>query len=81
MSAVLANCSALGVFRFDWRSTFDNAACSLQWGEGLGNPLAFMNGMSAEVREPERFGFKRPVTIRNFKEFAQAFADAFESGE
>jgi hypothetical protein len=81
VAAVLANCSALGVFRFDWRSKFDNAEMSVQWGAGLGNPLAFMNGMSAEVRNPERFGFKRPVTLKNFKEFAQAFADEYESGE
>jgi hypothetical protein len=81
MTATLSNCSALGVFRFDWRSKFDNAECSLQWGDGLGNPLACMNGIAAEVRNPERFGFKRPVTIKTFRAFAQAFADAFEEDE
>jgi hypothetical protein len=82
-TVVLSNCSALGVFRFDWTSHLDgtDTPMSVQWGEGLGNPLGFRGGVSAEIRNPERFGFKRPVTLKNFKVFAQAFADDFEGDQ
>jgi hypothetical protein len=69
------------IFRFDWRSRHDNAQCSVQWGEGTGNPLGFMNSLATEIRNPERFGFKQPVTRKNFKDFVQRFADAFEEDE
>jgi hypothetical protein len=83
MTVILQNCSALGTYRFDWTSHLDGVqtAMSLQWGKGMGNPLGFRGGMSAEVRNPERFGFKRPATLKNFRAFAQAFADAFEEDE
>lgn len=80
MTVRLSNASALGIYRFDWVSKFDGARCSVQWGDGMGLPLACMGQRSAEVRDPERFGFSRPVTAKNFRAFAQAFADAFEEG-
>jgi hypothetical protein len=80
MTVRLSNASALGVHRYDWASKFGAAQCSVQWAEGMGLPLAFMGQRSAEVRNPERFGFTRPVTAKNFRAFAQAFADAFEEG-
>jgi hypothetical protein len=90
MTVALANCSALGVFRFDWTSHLDGATTemSLQWGAGMALPLAFRGGVCADVRNPGRFGFDpakagkggRPG-ISHFKAFAQAFADAFEEDE
>ncbi len=79
MAVQLQNTSALGMFRFGWRSRH-GGECSIMWDGGMGNPLAFKGPMAAEVRNPERFGFKRPVTVRNFKEFVQRFAEAFEEG-
>lgn len=90
MTVVLRNCSALSMYRFEWTSHLDGTETemSLQWGEGLGNPLGFRGGLCAEIRSPERFGFDsvkaakggRPG-ILHFKAFAQAFADAFEEDE
>lgn len=80
MTVQLQNTSALGMFRFGWRSRHGEAECSILWGSGMGNPLAFRGTAAAEVRNPERFGFKRPVTVKNFKEFVQRFAEALEEG-
>jgi len=89
-TVTLRNCSALAMFRFDWTSHLDGTTTemSLQWGEGLSNPLGFRGQVCAEIRNPERFGFD-PVkaarggraAILHFKAFAQAFADAFEEDE
>ncbi|HEY2086999.1 MAG TPA: hypothetical protein VGH54_13395 [Mycobacterium sp.] len=78
MTVQLQNTSALGMFRFGWRSRHGSAEHSIQWGDGMGNPLAFQGTAATEVRDPERFGFKRPVTVKNFKAFVQCFAEAFE---
>lgn len=87
---ILRNCSALAMYRFDWTSHLDgtDTEMSLQWGDGLSNPLGFRGQACAEIRNPERFGFNlakakkggRPG-ILHFKAFAQAFADAFEEDE
>jgi hypothetical protein len=80
MTVKLANESALATYRYSWTGG-DGARMEVQWGEGLANPLAFRHGFPAEVRNPERFGFKRPATKKGFRDFAQRFADEFEAGE
>lgn len=43
-------------------------------------PLAFRGGMGRDIANPERFGWKKPRKLADFKAFAQAFADEWESG-
>ena len=50
------------------------------WGEGMTGPMAYRGKVSRDVVRPERFGWKPPKTLRDFKVFAQAFADEFEAG-
>lgn len=80
MSVKLANESALATYRYSWAGG-DGARMEVQWGEGMTNPMAFRHGFPAEIRNPERFGFKRPVTKKGFRDFVQAFADEFAAGE
>jgi hypothetical protein len=80
MTVCLSNECALAIYRWSWTGT-DGVRCEIQWGEGLTNPLAFRHGFPAEIRNPERFGFNRPVTKKGFRDFVQAFADAFEEDE
>lgn len=74
----LANESALMTYRFTWTSA-DGARMEVLWAEGT-SPLMLRSGMVAEIRNPERFGWKTPKRIADFKRFAQAVADEFEAG-
>jgi hypothetical protein len=74
----LANQSALMVYRFTWTSA-DGAPMEVLWAEGT-SPLMLRSGMVAEIKQPERFGWKVPKKIADFKRFAQAVADEWEAG-
>jgi hypothetical protein len=74
----LANESALMLYRFTWTSA-DGARMEVLWAEGT-SPLMLRSGMVAEIRHPERFGWKVPKKIAGFKRFAQAVADEWEAG-
>ena len=75
----LGNESALGLYPFAWISG-DGTRMGVMWGEGMTGPMAFRGKVSRDVVRPERFGWKPPRTLRDFKAFAQAFADEFEAG-
>lgn len=77
-SVHLANESALMVYRFTWTSA-DSARMEVLWSEGT-SPLMLRSGMVAEIKRPERFGWKKPKKITDFKRFAQAAADEWEAG-
>ena len=82
MTAIqISNESALGVYRFSW-TTGDGVRCEIQWGEGLPLPLAFFGDRPpAGIRNPERFGWKKPRQAGDFKEFVQRFAEALEADD
>ena len=82
MTAIqISNESALGVYRFSW-TTGDGVRCEIQWGEGVPLPLAFFGDrLPAEVRNPERFGWKKPCKAGDFKEFVRHFAEALEADD
>ena len=75
----LANESALGIYQFAWTSA-DGTRMGVTWAEGMTAPMAFRGTVSRDVVRPERFGWKPPKTLRDFRVFAQAFADEFEAG-
>jgi hypothetical protein len=79
MPVKLANESALMVYRFTWTSA-DRTPMEVQWAEGTGNPLMFRGHAVAEIARPERFGWKVPRKVADFKRFAQAVADEWEAG-
>jgi len=81
-STRLRNESALGVYLFAWTSA-TGGRCELCWHEGLDAPLfsiwiSAQGRMSAPiaVRNPDRFGWRPPRRLADFKAFAQRFADA-----
>lgn len=67
------------VYRFTWTSA-DGVRMDVQWAEGTGNPLMLRGAMVAEIKRPERFGWKVPKKIADFKRFTQAVADDWEAG-
>jgi hypothetical protein len=75
----LSNESALGVYQFAWTSA-DGVRMGVLWGEGMTGPMAFRAEVARDVVHPERFGWKPPKTLRDFKVFAEAFAGEFEAG-
>jgi hypothetical protein len=78
------NESALGIYQFAWKSA-TGSRCELAWYEGLDAPrfsfwISGQQRMSppVAVRNPERFGWRTPRRVADFKVFVQAFADACE---
>lgn len=86
MSTVkLVNESALGVYVMSWQSP-GRKRNAITWCEGMDNPalefyISGRNRMSPPVpiRNPQRFGWKTPFSLKMFKEFCQKFADEAES--
>jgi hypothetical protein len=84
MPTRIRNESAWGIYVFSWKSA-TGARCELCWYDGLDAPR-FSFWISAQarmcppiaVRSPERFGWKVPRKVADFKPFAQRFADACE---
>ena len=72
----LRNESALGLYTFAWISG-DGIRMGVMWGEGMTAPMAFRGKVTRDVVRPERFGWKPPRTLNDFRVFAQAFADEF----
>lgn len=77
--AVLANMSALMMYRWGWTSA-DGRHMEVQWAPGTGNPLIFRGEAVREIACPERFGWKTPKNGTDFKKFVQAVADEWEAG-
>lgn len=75
----LANGSALGTYRARWTSA-DGVRMAVFWGEGMSVPMASRGLVSTNISRPERFGWKKPRNYKEFRCFAQAFADEFEAG-
>jgi hypothetical protein len=85
MPTTIRNESALGIYVFAWTSA-TGTRCELCWYEGLDAPcFSFWIGPQGRmcppivVRDPERFGWKPPRKVADFKAFAQRFADACEA--
>lgn len=86
MSAVkLVNESALGIYVMSWQSP-GRKRNVITWCEGMDTPaleffISSQNRMSRPVpiRNPQRFGWTTPFSLKMFKEFCQKFADVAES--
>lgn len=86
MSVRLVNESALGIYVMSWQSGPARKRAVITWCDGMPEPMLefFVSGLNAmskpvAIRNPERFGWRTPVTRASFKAFAQAFADQCES--
>ena len=80
----LANESGLGVYLFAWISR-DGVRREVSWAAGLDGPLAgtTVHGrvVTRTIVAPERFGWRRPRKLAEFRAFAQRFAEATEADE
>jgi len=86
MSARLWNESALGIYQFCWNSKASGGRCEVAWYEGLGDPRFSFYSVTRgsmtppiPIRNPERFGFKPPRKLADFKAFVQRYADECEA--
>lgn len=83
----LRNESAMGVYLLAWASpSRDGKRCDVTWAEGMGAPqFSFYSAVTGAMTpprpivSPERFGWKPPGKIGDFKAFVQKFADAMEA--
>lgn len=75
----MANESALMTYRFTWTSA-DGTRMEVLWGKGDSSPLICRGNAVRDLRHPERFGWKEPRRLADFRRFAQAVADEWEAG-
>jgi hypothetical protein len=85
MTVKLVNESALGIYVFTWQSGPAKRRNVISWFDGLEEPRLefFISGRGVmspptPIRNPERFGFKLPMSLKRYKDFCQKFADACE---
>jgi hypothetical protein len=81
----LSNESALGVYVMSWIGG-DDQRFVLSWTQGWDEPLLEFYShalgrmtLPQPVQRPERFGWKPPKTITDYKKFALRVAEAMEA--